>query len=69
MSLIFAFKYDGDNAEATDAGGEEAEKDVGGRDEPEGKEIDGLVAVVQLVGVLFVHVWLVDPVHPDTSYI
>ncbi len=47
-SLIFAFKYDGNNTKAADTGGEEAKKDVGGGDEPEGEEIDGLVAVVML---------------------
>ncbi len=67
LPLVFAFKYDRDNAKAADAWSEEAKKNVGGRDEPEGEEIDGLIAVVLQVCMFLLHVWLVDSVHPDTS--
>ena len=64
---VFPLEDDRDDAEAADAGGEEAEEDVGRRDEPEGEEIDGLVAVVGIAGVVVVHVWLVDSIHPDAT--
>ena len=48
------------NGETADAGGEEAEEDVGGGDQPEGKDVDHGVAVQGAVGRLGIRP--VDPV-------
>ena len=67
LPSIFSFEYDGDDAEAADTGSEQAQEDVGRRDEPKGKNVDRLVAVVGVLAVLLVHLWLVDPIDPDTA--
>ena len=66
-SSVFSLKYNRYDADAADARCEKAEEDVGRGDEPEGEDVDGLVAVVRLVAVLFVHQRLVDSIHPDTA--
>ena len=58
---------DGDDAEAADARGEEAEEDVGGRDEPEGEDVHGAVAVVVGARARRVHLGPVYPVHPHAA--
>jgi len=63
--LILSLEEHRHNGETADAGGEEAEEDVGGGDQPEGKDVDHGVAVQGAVGRLGIRP--VDPVDPDTA--
>ena len=65
--LVFPLEQHRYYGEAANAGGEEAEEDVGGGDQPESENVDCFVTVVFLV--FFIKVGLVDSVHPDTSWI
>ena len=58
--LILSLEEHRHNGETADAGGEEAEEDVGGGDQPEGKDVDHGVAVQGAVGRLGIRP--VDPV-------
>ena len=62
MGSVLPLEEDGDDAEAADAAGEEAEEDVGRGDEPEGEQVDHGVAVVLGARQLGVR-----PVDPDNS--
>ena len=67
LTALLPFEDDGDDAEAADAGGEEAEEDVGGRDEPEGEDVHRAVAVVVGARARRVHLGPVYPVHPHAT--
>ena len=62
LGSVLPLEEDGDDAEAADAAGEEAEEDVGRGDEPEGEQVDHGVAVVLGARQLGVR-----PVDPDNS--
>ena len=62
MGSVLPLEEDGDDAEAADAAGEEAEEDVGRGDEPEGEQVHHGVAVVLGARQLGVR-----PVDPDNS--
>ena len=55
--------------EAANAGGEEAEEDVGGGDEPKRKDINHRVAIVLCSSKLLTCLRPVYPVHPHTACI
>ena len=57
--LVFPLEQHRYYGEAANAGGEEAEEDVGGGDQPEGKDVNHWVAI--LGGALCCCVWPVDP--------
>ena len=57
--LVFPLEQHRHYGEAANAGGEEAEEDVGGGDQPEGKDVNHWVAI--LGGALCCCVWPVDP--------
>ena len=57
-----------DHGETADAGGEEAEEDVGRSDEPEGEDVDRLVAVVWVAAHRDIRQGLVDPVDPHAAW-
>ena len=65
--LVFPLEQHRYYGEAANAGGEEAEEDVGGGDEPEGEDVHGAVAVVLRLRARGVHLGLVYPVHPHTA--
>ena len=63
--LILSLEEHRHNGETADAGGEEAEEDVGGGDEPEGKYVHSPSTVILSRAVL--RVGVVDSVHPNAS--
>ena len=67
LTALLPLEDDGDDAEAADAGGEEAEEDVGGRDEPEGEDVHRAVAVVVGARARRVHLRPVYSVHPHAA--
>ena len=46
QTLIFSLENDRDNAEATNTRGEKSEKNVRGRDEPKGENVNGPIAII-----------------------